>query len=751
MTTADREPDHLLDELVNRVQQAFVADRTILSYREYFNLVTNNPRRHLRSSAQYLVDMLDHFGRTPLALPTGPCTRFNLFDAPFAGGEGRVAGQEMVQEQLYRLLANFAREGRVNKLILLHGPNGSAKSSLVRALMAGMEAYARTEPGAVYSFNWIFPSERLSSGAIGFASGRETPANAGASYAYLPPELIDARIPCEMHDHPIFLIPQRLRHELLTELLPSADGDARSTTATDYLRFGDLCQKCRRIYDALLASHDGDASKVLDHVQIERFFLSRRYRRGAATIEPQMSVDARFQQVTADRSLQSLPRALQHISLFEPSGPLVDANRGLLEYSDLLKRPVESFKYLLDTAETATVSMDSFMLHLDVVFIGSTNETYLDAFKEHPDFPSFKGRIELIKVPYLVRYADERAIYLPQITRQVVGRHVAPHAIDVAALWAVLTRLRRCDASRYAGELAEALSTLSPMEKLRLYDDGEAPERLATAVAKELVQRVPDLYRESLSYPHYEGRFGASAREIRTALLNAAHDPDHACLSPLAVFTQLREVLTAKTVYEFLRQEVVGKYHDHAAFLDQTEELFLRWVDVEVRESMDLAAEESYADQFNRYVNHVSHWVKGEKMRDPTSGALRDPDSDWMAELEKVLKGAGESTEDFRRALIGTIGARALEHPDQKPDYAVIFKGYLQRLREDFYVKRKKVLQKLNQQLLRYTSPDERGALSAKEQEQAAALLANLEQRYGYCAHCARDTVAYLLRKRYGE
>ena len=106
----------------------------------------------------------------------------------------------------------------------------------------------------------------------------------------------------------------------------------------------------------------------------------------AATIEPQLSVDARIQQVTADRSFSALPKALQHISLYEPSGPLVDANRGLLEYSDLLKRPVESFKYLLDTVETATVSMDSFVLHLDMVFLASSNETYLDAFKEHPDF-----------------------------------------------------------------------------------------------------------------------------------------------------------------------------------------------------------------------------------------------------------------------------------------------------------------------------------------------------------------------------
>ena len=74
----------------------------------------------------------------------------------FVRGEGRVAGQEEVQWDVYRCLANFAREGRVNKLILLHGPNGSAKSSFVRALMMGLDAYSRKPEGVLYSFNWIF-------------------------------------------------------------------------------------------------------------------------------------------------------------------------------------------------------------------------------------------------------------------------------------------------------------------------------------------------------------------------------------------------------------------------------------------------------------------------------------------------------------------------------------------------------------------------------------------------------------------
>ncbi|MEK7705604.1 MAG: serine protein kinase PrkA, partial [Myxococcota bacterium] len=395
-------------------------------------------------------------------------------------------------------------------------------------------------------------------------------------------------------------------------------------------------------------------------------------------------------------------------------------------------------------------SMDSFVLHLDMVYLASTNETYLDAFKEHPDFPSFKGRMELIKVPYVLRYASERDIYLPQVTERIVGRHVAPHAIDVAALWAVLTRMRRNDASLYPKDLHDVLESLTPIEKLWLYDRGEVPERLSAREAKELRSIIPELYRESRSYPNYEGRFGASAREVRTALLNAAHHEGHHCLSPLAVFEELRQILESKSVYEFLRQDVVHGYHDHRAFLEHTEELFTQWVDAEVRDAMGLAPESSYGELFSRYVNHASQWVKGEKVRDPTSGQLLDPDAKLLGEVESVLIGKGEKAEDFRRSVIGTIGARALENPDSPPVYTEIFRGYIQRLREDFFNKRTKELRRINEAFLRFLSGDAKG-LQPKEVEHATAMLKALTERYGYCEHCARDTVAYLLKKRYAD
>ena len=214
--------EKILDELLSNVQRSFREDRTILSFGEYFQLVADAPKRQLRSSAQYQVDMLDYFGWEERDLPTGQIRRAKLFDAEFADGEFFVAGQEAVVQNIYRCLCNFAREGRVNKLILLHGPNGSAKSSIVRCMMAGMEEYSRPAGRRGVQLQLDLPvGAACPRDSIGFGAPRRAK-GAGDSFAYLPAESIDARVPCLMRDHPLFLLPQPQRAKLLDQLVPDA-------------------------------------------------------------------------------------------------------------------------------------------------------------------------------------------------------------------------------------------------------------------------------------------------------------------------------------------------------------------------------------------------------------------------------------------------------------------------------------------------------------------------------------------------
>ncbi|MEM1007618.1 MAG: hypothetical protein AAGJ35_01315 [Myxococcota bacterium] len=149
------------------------------------------------------------------------------------------------------------------------------------------------------------------------------------SYAHLETEQIDARLSSPMKDHPLLLLPQTERLQFL-ETLKDEERLPRDTQLPEYLKEGDLSPRNREIFDVLLAHYAGDITEVLRHVQIERYYLSQRYQRSISTIEPQMHVDAKVQQLTADRSLAALPKVLSTLNLYEPIGAIVDANLALI-------------------------------------------------------------------------------------------------------------------------------------------------------------------------------------------------------------------------------------------------------------------------------------------------------------------------------------------------------------------------------------------------------------------------------------
>lgn len=733
-----------LSTVGGQVKASFDSDRTILSFDEYLELLLAEPKTYARNAAQYVRDVFDHFGSETRETPVGPVRRFKLFDLD-TDGEGRVAGQDEVQNALYKALGNFVRLGRVNKLILLHGPNGSAKSSIVAALMRGMEAYSRLPQGAMYRFNWIFPSEKaLHGGALGFrekGGTKDLP-----SFAHLEGEDLDARLPCELKDHPVFLVPRTERKALLEAHLK--EKGLEDFALSHYVLEGDLCPKCRQVFDALLASYHGDYLKVLRHVQVERFYVDRRYQQAVVTVEPQMSVDAGLRQVTADRSVSALPAALQNLALYEPFGPLVAANRGMIEYSDLLKRPLEAFKYLLGTSETATVPMETAQLHLDQLLLASSNDKHLTAFKELPDFASFKGRIELVRVPYLRTWKTEMGIYDQRISARTVGRHVAPHTTRVAAMWAVLTRLKKPIADRYSGALREIADDLSPLEKLELYDHAQTPDQLSMQQGRELKSHVAEIWHESDNYPRYEGGAGASARELKTVLFNAAQDPERACLTPLAVLAELRALCKDKSVYEYLQQEVVDGYHDHEEFVKLVESAWLEVIDEEIRDSMGLVSEAQYLEMFERYVLHVSHWVKGEKLQNKVTGEYEKPSEPVMTEMEAIVMPQDQDRGEFRRGLISSIGAFKLDHPDDAVSYPKAFPELFRRIRDRYFDDRKKQLRKYAENVLAWLAEDRKG-LSDKDVAQVGGTLKTMRERYRYCDACAKDTIAFLVKRRY--
>lgn len=743
-------PSQVRDMLVGlgeAVRDDFTRNRRVLSFAEYLNLVVGEPRRQLRSSTQYIVDCFDHYGTTTVKYPWGEVRHFNLFDAPWAAGEDRLFGQEHVQNAVYRVMRSFVQDGRPNKLILLHGPNGSAKSTFVRCLGRALEHYSTLDEGALYQFSWIFPAQKHTRGGIGFGGDRiEAAIESAESYAYLPDDSIDARLGDELRDHPLLLVPCDERQRLIDRILAEPAGGPFNVS--DYLRQGSLSPKNRAIYDALLASYHGDYLQVLRHVRVERFEISHRYRTGWVTVEPQLSVDATERQITADRTLAALPPSLQSVSLFEYGGELVGANRGFIEFDDLLKRPLEHYKYLLTTVERAALSLASSTLFLDLAFIGSCNDIHLAAFREIPDFQSFKGRFELVRVPFILDVRHEEALYRERLREAAGGRHIAPHTAYVAALWAVLSRMRKPQVERFPSTLAEVIGKLSPLEKVELYATGLVPDDLTPDRARELTAHVKELWHESDNYPIYEGRVGASPREMQTVLLAAVGSTRYEYVSPLVVLDEIAELCKQASLYEFLRQDVQpGGYHDHRKLVEVARIRLFDQIDDEVRASVGLVEESEYGRVFDRYVNHVMHHLKKEKVRDASTGRLVDPDEGMMQEVERTLEITGRA-EEFRQSLIAKIGAWSLDHRGQKPVLPEIFADLLRKLRDAYFEKHRKTIARGIGDLVMFLSGNE-GSLSAEARGRAEAAMSTLAERHGYTRESARDLVGALASLRY--
>jgi predicted Ser/Thr protein kinase len=714
-----------LSEISETIKQGFKENVQIQSFEEYLKMFEASPRIQSRGTAEYAADMMDHYGKSNGG--------FNIF-------KNKVIGLEKVQNQIYQILRAFSHLGINNRLVLLHGPNGSAKSTLISSVMEGMSDYSREKEGALYSFSWIFPIDKITRGSLGIRGDQEKKSSQISSFAYLSDDEIACIIPSELRDHPLLLIPGEQRNAFLKN---------HDSNVPERLKNGGLSHRDQLIYQALLTSYQGDYAQILKHIRVERFYLSKIYRTGLITVEPQMHVDAQYQQLTMNRSLSQLPASLQGLNLFTVSGDLADANRGMIDYNDLLKRPIDSFKYLLTATETSKVNVGHSILNLDTLFIGSSNELQLDAFKEYPDFSSFKGRIELVKVPYLLRVSQEREIYEPILSAISGDKPVTPHTSWTLAMWAVLTRLKKPHHDRFGSELSNVIEKLTPLAKLKLYENGEMPEKLSNEERKHLKNNLSKIEEEYSSVLYYEGRTGASARELKSVLIDAAQNPDYKTLSPLSVLGELKKFVKRITEYEFLRQDSVDGYHDHEKFIETVIDEYAGVVDREVRECLGLYDTRQWGDFMKRYITHLSSLLKKEKIKNTITGAYEDPDQALLTEFESIVGAPtdAEQRNQFRQNLITQIGAWVLDHPKEPIEYFKVFPELRAKMEKHFYESQKNLLQKMNLALKQfgsdYVDPNSEGA------KLASLTLENMQKKFGYSVDGAKEVISFLMTKKY--
>ncbi len=705
-----------------------------LSFQEYIEVYQKNPVRETRTVALYLKDLFDHYGKAENG-------GYHFFQTDHADAPP-VFGQFETQEAIYQNLINFCEEGHNNKFLLLVGPNGSSKSSLVKKLMVGCEDYSKTDEGVLFTFSWIFPIDSYVKGQVGLgAIGKKmTP----QSYAHLEDKEISAILTSELKDHPLLLVPEKTRKKLIEEGLKDSPKILESVKKS-YLFNGDVSKKNRLIYDALLKNYKGDHLEVLKHIRVERFTINKRHSVGAATIEPQLHVDARLQQITMDKRLGSLPPSLQSLNLFNLNGEVVFANRGILEFSDLLKRPLDAFKYLLSTMESKTVNLQGILTELDIFFIGSSNEVHLSAFKQHPDFNSFRARFNFLRVPYLLNYKEELKIYKEQISKLGEMTFFEPHSLEFLCLWSVMTRLRSSDAKHFEDpKLGKIAASLNPIEKALFLADETIPERLDSESAQTLLMSRTLLEKEYDNDGLYQGKFGISPREVKQMIYELASQ--YSDITFLEISEYLTDLAEQKQNFDFLNIVPQGDFHSVKKFNEYLQAYCLDRFDNELRDALGLVDDRSYDEYLERYIIHVSALLKGEKIKNVVTAKFEPSDEYFIKEFEQSI-GLQENPESFRSYVISRLAAYSLDNPGKSIDYLEVFPDLVKQLKESFREEQKTAIQKIAQDLVFYI--EDQPGLGAEDRASIDKILQTLEQNYQYKRKGAISLLKYLIESRY--
>ncbi len=744
----DTEVRKNLEEWSSESCEAFEANHRNKSFSEYLEDIHRRPYSLSRNAPQYVLDMMEHFGVRQVASMGEMVGRFRLFDADFGRPTDQpLMGQEIPVLELYDALKNLVLEGRPDRILHLHGPNGSSKSLIVDLLMRGCEEYSRTRGGALFTLHWVFPREEartMGFGSNGPEAGSETEMD---SYAHLTGESIECRIACDLHDSPLLLIPPDRRRRWLGELLASAPDEERNRFIdTHYLMEGEPCPRCREIYDTLLNEYRGSVEEVLRHVQVRRLYLSRRYRRGAVVISPQGTPDAGTRQLTYDAHLSRLPPSLQHLGITQLYGDLVDANNGIVEFSDFLTRASELNKYLLAATERGEVSLTSANIYLNSLLFATSNERHLDSFKESQDFASFKGRMILIAVPYLLEISKECEVYDPILARIGRIKHVVPHLKEMAALWAVLTRLNRPAPESYPEEVRELVEKITLLEKAFLYDDRALPPGgfRPPQEVRLLRENLPQIREEFRDTPIYEGRFGASPRETREIFYNAVSRRRGGCFSPPLLFEELDAFIKDRSMYLFLQIKPDSGYHDAEAAIYAVRKVYRAVLSREILAAMGLAPEGEYVEVFDRYLDHVSADLDGKKSQDAATGMHPPPGAVLMGQVEEVLGVSGDLT-SHRKDLLARAASHKEDHPDEPLDISGVFAEEIERLVQGFQERAEERIQEVGRDLLLRGTPAF-DALPDERRRAAESLLDNLVKRFGYCPHCAPEVVDFFMQ-----
>jgi serine protein kinase len=532
------------------------------------------------------------------------------------------------------------------RLLLLLGPPSGGKSTLVILLKQGLEEYSRTDEGALYAI-------------------------AG----------------CPVNESPLHLIPHTLRAQV------------RETYGVEIQ--GELCPYCRV---RLEIEFGGDFMQF----PVRRMFISEAARSGVGTYAPHDPSTADIADLVGSVNLSKVaeigdegdPRA------WSWSGALYSASRGLLEMIEILKVKREFLYVLLTLTQEKNVKVSRFpLIYLDETIVAHTNLAEFHKFLQEKENEALLDRMVIVKVPYTLSYLDEARIYAKLVSAAKTFRdvHLDPHALKVAAVFAVLTRLKK-----------SARDDLDMSKKVRLY-------------AGEHVDGFPETEVERVRAEHPdEGLSGASPRFVINALSNAITRSETSSLTSMEVLLALKDAIESDA-----RMDAHQKRQWMDYLVVTRKDFYNRWVKEDVHKALFTSFEEEAQQLLDKYLDEVEASLDRREVVDPITGESRAPDERFLRSVEEKIKISDSGKETFRQEVV----RKAMVAYKAGQKFTLDSHSRLHDAIEQYLFEERRDVLRLVTSAAR---PDE------EAQKKISAVQERLVSHYGYDDHSAKEAMNYV-------
>ncbi|WP_435104081.1 serine protein kinase [Arhodomonas sp. AD133] len=532
------------------------------------------------------------------------------------------------------------------RLLLLLGPPSGGKSSLVILLKRGLEEYSHTDEGAIYAL-------------------KGSP----------------------LHENPLNLVPYTLRSEF------------RETYGVDIR--GELSPYCRSVLEH---EYDGDFMQY----PVERVFLSEANRVGVGTYAPHDPTTADIADLIGSVDLAKVseygdegdPRA------WSWSGAVYSASRGLLEMIEILKVKREFLYLLLTLTQEKNVKVSRFpLIHVDETIVAHTNLAEFRKFLQEKENEALLDRMVIVQVPYTLNYRDEARIYRKLIAQAPTFRevHLDPHALEVAAVFAVLSRLKPSERE-----------DLDLSKKLRLYA-GEAVEGYSQSEVDRIHQEFED-----------EGLSGVSPRFVVNALSNAISRSEVKSLTSMEVLVTIKDAIENDA-----RIEAKQKRQWVDFLVTARKDFYNHWVKEDVHKALFVSFEEESQNLLDKYLDEVEAMLDNREVTDPITGESRAPDERFLRAVEEKINISDAGKTTFRQEVV----RKAMIAYKKGESFTLDSHARLKEAMEKYLFEERRDVLRLVTSVAR---PDE------EAREKIAAVEERLISEYGYDRHSAREALNYV-------